>query len=343
MVQYHPTTLVENGLLITEGARGEGAVLLNSERRALHGEIRPQQDGARLARRRLARRADRDPRGPRRRRRRLRHLARHHEGAAQAHLGGAARDREHRQRLRRCGHHARTDHDPPRPALHHGRGQDRRRRRDLDRGPLRRRRGRLRVGARRQPPRRQLVARHADLRAPRGRARRRAGGHDGMPKATPTRSCARTSPTIDAIIARDPTTAGASRRSSASSANDEPVRRRLPRRGRSGEALEIVKRLREDPRAPTSTTAARSSTRTSSARWSSATCSTARRRPSSAAIERKESRGAQFRTDFPERNDGEWLKHIDISLTTADPRKVFLLTSDDDPVGARGKQVRGEY
>jgi succinate dehydrogenase / fumarate reductase flavoprotein subunit len=31
MVQYHPTTLVENGLLITEGARGEGAVLINSE------------------------------------------------------------------------------------------------------------------------------------------------------------------------------------------------------------------------------------------------------------------------------------------------------------------------
>ncbi len=32
-----------------------------------------------------------------------------------------------------------------------------------------------------------------------------------------------------------------------------------------------------------------------------------------AALERKESRGAQFRTDFPERNDAEWLKHIDIS------------------------------
>ena len=32
------------------------------------------------------------------------------------------------------------------------------------------------------------------------------------------------------------------------------------------------------------------------------------------AIERKESRGAQFRTDFPERNDDEWLKHIDLSL-----------------------------
>ena len=32
-----------------------------------------------------------------------------------------------------------------------------------------------------------------------------------------------------------------------------------------------------------------------------------------AAKERKESRGAQFRTDFPERNDDQWLKHVDIS------------------------------
>ena len=30
------------------------------------------------------------------------------------------------------------------------------------------------------------------------------------------------------------------------------------------------------------------------------------------AKERTESRGAQFRTDFPERNDEEWLKHIDV-------------------------------
>ncbi len=33
-----------------------------------------------------------------------------------------------------------------------------------------------------------------------------------------------------------------------------------------------------------------------------------------AALERKESRGAQFRTYHPERNDEEWLKHIDITL-----------------------------
>jgi succinate dehydrogenase / fumarate reductase flavoprotein subunit len=41
-----------------------------------------------------------------------------------------------------------------------------------------------------------------------------------------------------------------------------------------------------------------------------------------AAIERKESRGAQFRTDFPERNDDEWLKHIDISRNGDDSPEV---------------------
>jgi succinate dehydrogenase / fumarate reductase flavoprotein subunit len=41
-----------------------------------------------------------------------------------------------------------------------------------------------------------------------------------------------------------------------------------------------------------------------------------------ASIERKESRGAQFRTDFPERNDAQWLKHIDISVNGGDVPKV---------------------
>ncbi len=40
------------------------------------------------------------------------------------------------------------------------------------------------------------------------------------------------------------------------------------------------------------------------------------------AIERKESRGAQYRTDFPERNDDEWLKHIDISLNGSEEPEV---------------------
>ena len=41
-----------------------------------------------------------------------------------------------------------------------------------------------------------------------------------------------------------------------------------------------------------------------------------------AAQERKESRGAQFRTDFPERNDAQWLKHIDVSANGADAPRV---------------------
>jgi succinate dehydrogenase / fumarate reductase flavoprotein subunit len=38
-----------------------------------------------------------------------------------------------------------------------------------------------------------------------------------------------------------------------------------------------------------------------------------------AALERKESRGAQYRTDFPERDDADWLKHIDVSRNGAEP------------------------
>ena len=34
------------------------------------------------------------------------------------------------------------------------------------------------------------------------------------------------------------------------------------------------------------------------------------------ALQRTESRGAQYRTDFPERNDDEWLKHIDLLTAT---------------------------
>jgi succinate dehydrogenase / fumarate reductase flavoprotein subunit len=41
-----------------------------------------------------------------------------------------------------------------------------------------------------------------------------------------------------------------------------------------------------------------------------------------ASLERKESRGAQFRLDFPERNDREWLKHIDITANGTELPKV---------------------
>jgi succinate dehydrogenase / fumarate reductase flavoprotein subunit len=41
------------------------------------------------------------------------------------------------------------------------------------------------------------------------------------------------------------------------------------------------------------------------------------------AIERKESRGAQFRTDYPERNDEEWLKHINVAANGSEPELSY--------------------
>jgi len=38
------------------------------------------------------------------------------------------------------------------------------------------------------------------------------------------------------------------------------------------------------------------------------------------ALERRESRGAQFRTDYPERNDDEWLKHINLTYSEDGPQ-----------------------
>ena len=61
-MQFHPTTLKANGVLITEGCRGEGGVPAQRRRRALHGQLRAERDGARLARRRLPRGVDRDRR-----------------------------------------------------------------------------------------------------------------------------------------------------------------------------------------------------------------------------------------------------------------------------------------
>ena len=74
------------------GRSRRGRAPLQRPGRALHGEVRAEQDGARLARRRVPRGADRDQRGPRLPRRHGR--PRHHRRPAQAHPRGAAGDRQ---------------------------------------------------------------------------------------------------------------------------------------------------------------------------------------------------------------------------------------------------------
>ncbi len=56
------------------------------------------------------------------------------------------------------------------------------------------------------------------------------------------------------------------------------------------------------------------------------------------AVERKESRGAHFRTDFPKRDDENWLHHISLHLRRqrAGARQT---AGDHHALGAHGKQV----
>ena len=189
-------------------------------RRALHGEVRAQQDGARLARRRLARRADRDQRGPRRRPRRRR---------ASTSTSPSCRASARSRRCARSSTSARTSpastspREPIliRPGQHYIMGGVKTDvdGADADPRPVRRRRGRLRLGPRRQPPRRELAARHADLRPPLRRARRRSAPRamrdaDGLRRP----SCRDDEREIDEIIARPSDGPPRSRRSRTSSA-----------------------------------------------------------------------------------------------------------------------------
>ena len=100
MIQYHPTTLAGNGILITEGARGEGAHLYNAEGERFMEKYAPNK--MELASRDVVSRAEQTEINEGRGYPGRHGGARHHEGAAQAHARGAARDREHRQATSRA-------------------------------------------------------------------------------------------------------------------------------------------------------------------------------------------------------------------------------------------------
>ncbi len=153
MIQYHPTTLAGNGLLITEGARGEGAQLFNAQGERFMEKYAPNK--LELASRDVVSRAEQteinEGRG-------------FPDGTVALDITKVPRKRtlEALREIVNIGRDfAGVDitrepiHIRPGHALHHGRRQDRRQRRNDDPRPLRRRRGRLRVGPRRQPPGRQ--------------------------------------------------------------------------------------------------------------------------------------------------------------------------------------------
>ena len=177
MIQYHPTTLAGNGILITEGARGEGAHLYNAQGERFMEKYAPNK--MELASRDVVSRSEQteinEGRG-------------FPDGTVALDITKVPRKRT-LEALREIvnigrdfagrGHHPRADPHQARLPLHHGRRQDRRGRPDLDPGALRRRRGGLRLGPRRQPPGRELAPGHADLRPPLGHPRRRARRRHG--------------------------------------------------------------------------------------------------------------------------------------------------------------------
>ncbi len=188
MIQYHPTTLAKKGFLITEGARGEGAHLLNAQGERFMERYAPNK--MELASRDVVSRAEQteinEGRG-------------FDDGTVALDITVVPRKRIH-EALREIvlvgrdfagrGHHPRADPHQARQPLHDGRRQDGRPWRHHHPRPLRGGRGRLRVGARRQPPGRQLAPRHAHLRSPLRRARRGPRQAGGRRQASESVLCA---------------------------------------------------------------------------------------------------------------------------------------------------------
>jgi succinate dehydrogenase / fumarate reductase flavoprotein subunit len=321
MVQYHPTTLVENGLLITEGARGEGAVLLNSEGERFMEKYAPNK--MELASRDVVSRAEQteilEGRGvgadgsgiylditkvPRKR-----------TLEALREIVNIGKDF--------AGVDITREPIMIRPGQHYIMGGVKT---DVD--------GATQVEGLYAAGEVACVSVHGGNRLGANSLLdtlifgRRAGEHAAaraatipMPKASDTQLRADVA-TIDAIIARDkngrPTQPTRPRRVSEikQELGDTMNQYVAVYRDQAGleQAHEIVARLREE--AKTAYIDDRGTVFNQDVLGAleldyMLDCAQA---IVVAAIERKESRGAQFRTDFPERNDGEWLKHIDISL-----------------------------
>jgi succinate dehydrogenase / fumarate reductase flavoprotein subunit len=326
MVQYHPTTLAENGILITEGARGEGAVLLNSEGERFMEKYAPNK--MELASRDVVSRAEQteilEGRG----------VGAEHSGIW-LDITKVPRKRT-LEALREivnigkdfAGVDITREPIMIQPGQHYIMGGVKT---DVD--------GATSIEGLYAAGEVACVSVHGGNRLGANSLLdtlifgRRAGEHAaaraatmGMPKASTADAQLREDvATIDAIIARD--------------RNGSPTRpRRVSEikrelgdtmnqyvavyRDEAGlaQALEIVTRLREESKSAyidDRGTVFNQDVLGALELGYMLDCAQA---TVVAAIERKESRGAQFRTDFPERNDAEWLKHIDITLNGDGPQ-----------------------
>ena len=233
MIQYHPTTLAGLGLLITEGARGEGAHLYNAQGERFMEKYAPNK--MELASRDVVSRAEQteinEGRG-------------FPDGTVALDITVVPRKRIH-EALREIVNVGRDfagvdiTREPIhiKPGNHYVMGGVKT---DVDGqtddpGPLRGRRVRLRVGARRQPPRRELAARHARLRPPLRRARRPGACRAcRMPDRSQVARSRTRSSAIAEIVEPRPQRAAACPRSRPSWAQtmDKYVRG-VPRRGRA--------------------------------------------------------------------------------------------------------------
>ncbi len=144
-----------------------------------------------------------------------------------------------------------------------------------------------------------------------------------MPMPTSTNSrLTDTEQAIDAILKREPGGRQDRRDQAPARRDDERVRRRVPHAEGLEKALEIVQRLKEQAATAAIDDHGTIFNQDVIAAIELGYMLDVAETTVVAAQERKESRGAQFRLDFPERNDDEWLKHIDITANGSELPRV---------------------